>query len=575
MSNIGIEQVFRLLWPDLGALMRGELGGISAFIVLVILLISGIFLAYAWRQRSRAARRVSKIQAMLNGVATDELVIQRPELRQQADQSDDTVRHLWREFDETLVESPDGQSLWNTLDAEHFFSSHTLAPRLMHNRLLTVVPSLLTAIGVLGTFIGLTTGLNGLNLQTDSTVDELKVGIDQLIGGASVAFMTSVWGVFLSLVTNFVEKVLERDVARRISALQHQVDELFKRHAPEQSLVKIMDTSHETSVAMQELHEKIGSKLQEAIEGISSDLQSALTHAIETAMAPSMERLAADAAGQSTMVLEQLLGTVTTSLERVGATQAERMDAASDGISSALNSLSGGVAGMLEDIQSAADTQRAATAEQSAEFQEQLARLTAMTTRQAEMLEGSLSSILRGLDAASSRISDTTGNLARASADLGGSAHLISTTSADLREVMTESLERLQDIKQQHQAAAELLTQHSSRLEALQATTLSAGETLGAAAASANEGFEALRTHQKQFVTELKDQVEGLTATMAKWLDDYGSSVIHQTDERMELWNKHSREYSSQMVTAVQAISEVLDEMGVNGHAVAATAQHN
>ena|SRR5690625_1428449 len=226
MSNLGLEQVFRLLWPDIGALLRGELEGITAFIVLLILLISGLFLWFTWRERRRAVRRVTQIRAMLDGVSTDELVAQRGELRQQAEQSDDTVRHLWREFDETLVESPDHKSLWNTLDAEHFFNSEALAPRLMHNRLLTVVPSLLTAIGVLGTFIGLTTGLNGLELQSESTVDELKVGIDQLIGGAAVAFMTSVWGVFFSLVTNFVEKALERDVAQRISGLQLQVDEL-------------------------------------------------------------------------------------------------------------------------------------------------------------------------------------------------------------------------------------------------------------------------------------------------------------------------------------------------------------
>src|SRR5690625_646056 len=575
MSDYGIGQVFGLLWPDFGALVRGELEGITALIVILILVISAAFLWYTAAERRKAIRRINRLREMLAGVTTDALVSRRGDLRDQAERSDDVVRHLWREFDETLVESPDRKSLWNTLDAEHFFNSQALAPRLMHNRLLTVVPSILTAIGVLGTFIGLTTGLNGMDLHTDSTVDELKTGIDHLIGGAAVAFMTSVWGVLFSLITNFTEKLMERDVANRISALQGLVDELFKRHAPEQSLVKIMDASHETSVAMQELHEKIGSKLQEAVEGISSDLQTALTQAIETAMAPSMERLAADAAGQSTLVLEQLLGTVTTSLEKVGATQAERMDAASDGLTTALDSLAGGVAGMLEDIQNAADTQRAATAEQSAEFQEQLARLTAMTTRQAELLEASLSGILRGLDAASSRISDTTGNLARAAADLDGSAEKISTTSGALSDTLTQSVAALQDIKKQHESAAELLTQHSSRLEALQATTLSAGEMLSGAAASANEGFEALRAHQKQFVTELKEQVEGLTASMAKWLDDYGSSVIHQTDERMSLWNKHSREYSSQMVNAVQALSEVLDEMGGNGHAVAAPPQRN
>lgn len=575
MSDYGIGQVFGLLWPDFGALVRGELEGITALIVILILVISAAFLWYTAAQRRKAIRRINRLREMLAGVTTDELVSRRGDLQDQAERSDDVVRHLWREFDETLVESPDRKSLWNTLDAEHFFNSQALAPRLMHNRLLTVVPSILTAIGVLGTFIGLTTGLNGMDLHTDSTVDELKTGIDHLIGGAAVAFMTSVWGVLFSLITNFTEKLMERDVANRISALQGLVDELFRRHAPEQSLVKIMDASEETSVAMQELHEKIGSKLQEAVEGISTDLQAALTSAIETAMAPSMERLAAETADQSSEVFEQLVGKFTASFQEIGSTQAQRIDAASEGLTTALDGLSGGVADILQDLRQGAEAQRAATAEQSAQLQEQIAQLTALTTRQVEVLDSSLGRVLEGLESASARIKETTKNLARAATDLDSSAERISATSGDLSQALAQSLDALEDIKEQHESAAQLLTQHSSRLEALQATTLSAGESLSAAAASANEGFEALRNHQRQFVEELGNQVEGLRASMSRWLDEYGNRVIAQTNERMELWNEHSRSYADQMVTAVQALSEFIDDMGGNGRAVPTAARHN
>lgn len=575
MSDYGIGQVFGLLWPDFGALLRGELEGITALIVILILVISAAFLWYTAAERRKAIRRINRLREMLAGVTTDELVSRRGDLQDQAERSDDVVRHLWREFDETLVESPDRKSLWNTLDAEHFFNSQALAPPLMHNRLLTVVPSILTAIGVLGTFIGLTTGLNGMDLHTDSTVDELKTGIDHLIGGAAVAFMTSVWGVLFSLITNFTEKLMERDVANRISALQGLVDELFRRHAPEQSLVKIMDASEETSVAMQELHEKIGSKLQEAVEGISTDLQAALTSAIETAMAPSMERLAAETADQSSEVFEQLVGKFTASFQEIGSTQAQRIDAASEGLTAALDGLSGGVSEILQDLREGAEAQRAATAEQSAQLQEQIAQLTALTTRQVEVLDSSLGRVLEGLESASARITETTKNLARAATDLDSSAERISATSGDLSRALAQSLDALEEIKEQHESAAQLLTQHSSRLEALQATTLSAGESLSAAAASANEGFEALRNHQRQFVEELGNQVEGLGASMSRWLDEYGNRVIAQTNERMELWNEHSRSYADQMVTAVQALSEFIDDMGGNGRAVPTAARHN
>ena len=52
-----------------------------------------------------------------------------------------------------------GYHLFNTLDASHFFNHYSLARGLTDNRLLTAVPSFLTAIGVIGTFAGLQIGL--------------------------------------------------------------------------------------------------------------------------------------------------------------------------------------------------------------------------------------------------------------------------------------------------------------------------------------------------------------------------------------------------------------------------------
>lgn len=128
MSEHGIEQVFRLLWPDFGALSRGDLGGITAVIVILIWIISGWFLFFAARERHRAVHRVAQLHSILEDATTDELVALRPALRQRAEESDRNVRHLWREFDETLVVSQDQKSLWNTIDAEHFFNSQSLAP---------------------------------------------------------------------------------------------------------------------------------------------------------------------------------------------------------------------------------------------------------------------------------------------------------------------------------------------------------------------------------------------------------------------------------------------------------------
>src|SRR5699024_9734076 len=134
-------------------------------------------------------------------------------------------------------------------------------------------------------------GLNGLGLRTDSSVAELTDGINLLIQGAAIAFMTSVWGVFLSLVANFLRKGSERKSTQEVSKLQRTIDEIYKKHAPEQSLVKIMDASRSSADSLNVLHEKIGESMQTAIQSLSVDMQESLVSSINSAMAPAMEEL--------------------------------------------------------------------------------------------------------------------------------------------------------------------------------------------------------------------------------------------------------------------------------------------
>src|SRR5690606_18834332 len=144
------------------------------------------------------------------------------------------VGKVWREFDESLVISGDQKALFNTLDADHFFNARTLAPGLTGSRLLAATPSFLVAIGVLGTFVGLTVGLDSLNLSSRSDIPELRDGIDRLIQGATVAFMTSVWGVGLSLLLNMIEKFMERSALSKIKSVQQEIDFLYPRIPAEQ-----------------------------------------------------------------------------------------------------------------------------------------------------------------------------------------------------------------------------------------------------------------------------------------------------------------------------------------------------
>lgn len=63
------------------------------------------------------------------------------------------------------------------------------------------VPGILTALGILGTFLGLVIGLQGFDF---SNADQMTSSVEALVGGLNVAFYTSIYGVSLSIIYNFI-----------------------------------------------------------------------------------------------------------------------------------------------------------------------------------------------------------------------------------------------------------------------------------------------------------------------------------------------------------------------------------
>jgi len=109
----------------------------------------------------------------------------------------------WKEFEESLVFN-DGR-IENTLDAGHFFNVKSLCPNTFDNDIYKWVPSALIGIGVLFTFIGLLIGIWSLDVSSEN-IESLRSGVQAIIDGAFVAFLSSIIGISLSLLFAYKEK---------------------------------------------------------------------------------------------------------------------------------------------------------------------------------------------------------------------------------------------------------------------------------------------------------------------------------------------------------------------------------
>lgn len=385
------------LIPDFAHMFSANPNGISAWFWSATALIFGLSLYFLFVHYRRFRTRLRALRSLLEGQSKETLALSRRETMQKAQGLDaPNVGMLWREFDESLVLSSDQKHLFNTLDAEHFFNARTLAPGLTASRLLAAAPSFLVAIGVLGTFVGLTVGLEGL-VGTSDEIESLKGGINKLISGAAVAFMTSVWGVFFSLLLNFVEKMFERSALGQIQQLQHDIDFLYPRIPAEQSLVHIAEYGKESKEALQELHERIGDRLQETLNGMSEAMQTALTDALNNIMAPAIQTLVSTTSQQSTQVLEKLVGNFMDGMTSVGREQGLQMQQAAADVNAAVSGMSERLNQLFSSLSEQQGRQMEVAQQQSAAFETQLQRISGSAEERQAQMEQRFAELMSGL----------------------------------------------------------------------------------------------------------------------------------------------------------------------------------
>ena len=104
----------------------------------------------------------------------------------------------------------------NVCDIEEYINEDLL-DRVGKNFYNSNMPGTLTGLGILGTFLGLTMGLASFNGDDILTIAD---NVGPLLEGMKVAFHTSVYGIFFSLVFSFVYKSLMADAYTKLEHFQ-------------------------------------------------------------------------------------------------------------------------------------------------------------------------------------------------------------------------------------------------------------------------------------------------------------------------------------------------------------------
>lgn len=130
---------------------------------------------------------------------------------------------LFRQYQEKVQSQRDSGQVLS--DVEDYINDEILGLKSWQN-VVQQIPGTLTGLGILGTFIGLILGIQGIGF---SSVNAALASVQTLLGGIRVAFYTSIAGVILSLVFNIIYRITWNMMVRNMGVF---VDEFHKNVIP-------------------------------------------------------------------------------------------------------------------------------------------------------------------------------------------------------------------------------------------------------------------------------------------------------------------------------------------------------
>ena len=113
----------------------------------------------------------------------------------------------------------------SNIPSSNFFSEFNVCKASFINlRTLDSASGTLVGLGLLGTFLGLTLGINGFD---SSTAENIKTSINGLLGGMGTAFVTSLAGMFLSMLYTSCDKYWRYKLSKHLYDLTEKLDSAY------------------------------------------------------------------------------------------------------------------------------------------------------------------------------------------------------------------------------------------------------------------------------------------------------------------------------------------------------------
>ena len=167
--------------------------------------------------------------------------------------------HRYQEFRTFVKKSQSGLA-----DIEDYINEE-IVDSLISKKMLDIIPDILTSLGILGTFIGLVVGLKDFE---PSNYEAMTSSVSSLVDGIKVAFLTSIYGLSLSLVFSYALKSAYASLTDSMSEFMDYFHNLVIPSAEAETRNIMVNYQEEQTKAIQKMTDQFSEHLANSFEKV-------------------------------------------------------------------------------------------------------------------------------------------------------------------------------------------------------------------------------------------------------------------------------------------------------------------
>lgn len=496
----------------------------------------------------------------------------------------------WREFTEVLLfpgtDFEDGEQICNTRRPGTYLSQRTILWPLVSMRFYNALPNMLTGLGILGTFIGLVAGISlaapGLN---SSDINDAKNALEKLLSGASLAFLTSIFGLISSIFFSWYEKKRVYGFDKLLYQFVEGLDERLEYISIEKISSKALLESQKQTASLESFSNDLAVSLGDLLENkITEPMNSTMIDLgkIMEEQKTILEGLREDQQKVSDETLERLIEKFSESISASAGKEmrafGETIVTLSKGLENQIAIMSKGQAAMQKASQESVQILQESFKENTKHLQEQVS--TAIST----MVEGvreTVGDMTRMLQEATKESAE---NMQEVSRQFDESITTLKDTVYDMSEInqgtqkILSELDKLTEAINQSQdelfKAAVPIQEAAAGLQETSSSIKDAAGMMNETGTHLKNNIEAIQTtHEdlKQSWNSYQQRFENVDSSLAKifegleqGLATYASSTkkyVEELDQHASQVVTHLAGATSELGEGIEGLEEVIESM--------------